>query len=131
MSENSLLSITHLKEFTISPWWSTSCLWGGGWEPGKDPASQGWRKRRLHPGNNEYVLVGIPNRKGCFSARVMGDGRLDVALYEEWTPQEVLEGLSTLSDVIYMTVDHYPGWALTVREKLNELLALEEGMEAL
>jgi len=115
-----------LKEFTTGPWWSNSCLWGGGWEVGKDPISQGWRKRRLHPGNDEFVLVGIPGKKGCFSARVMVDGKLDVAIYDDCTPQEVMEGHSTFIDPVYMVIDHYSGWAVTVREKLEGLLSLLE-----
>lgn len=117
-----------LKEFSVGPWWLNTPIWGGGWEVGKDPISQGWRKLRMHSGSDEFVLVGIPNQKGCFSARVMGDGKIDVALYDDCTPQEVLKGDSTFLDPVYMLVEPISGWGLEVLEKLKVLVNLNETM---
>jgi hypothetical protein len=73
--------------------------------------------------SDDFVLIGIKDTPGCFSARLMGSGRIDVAMYPSLSPQEVQELRNEAKfDAVYMQVDHIPGWGLEVIERLKELM---------
>jgi hypothetical protein len=113
-----------LKSFTAPPWWRTTLLWGGGWSPGEDPGAKGWHKRRLdNSGLNQVVIVGIANTAGCFSANLRGDGRIDVTIFFNLSPEQVQEDYvaACLDNVFDMRLDEYPGWGLEVLETYKRL----------
>lgn len=106
-----------LREFTVPAWWTMSMMWGGGHTIATDPTKQGWRARRtVFP---DVVLVGRPGVVGCFSARPLSLGMLEVTIHHDqpevvdqaWRAGSYVEGdLHVVSDA--------PGWALVVMRKL-------------
>ena len=106
--------------FSVSyRWWSD--LWGGGHTRETDPETQGWRcvKQRA---NHDLVVVGQRGVKGCASALKMPNGRADVAIYDELTPEDVSGRLAEGSVPAdqYLDMAPTPGWGLTVLEYIRQ-----------
>ena len=105
-----------LIDFQVSPsqLWANTFPFGGGHTTETDPTRRGWKFRA----QGACVLFGRKGIKGCFSAMSLGDGRLDVALYEDHTPREVSEWLKKERgnreelDPLYKQVHSTSGWAL-------------------
>lgn len=99
-------------------------IWGGGHTPETDPTSAGWKCRDYE----HVMLAGRKGVEGCFSARRLSAGILDVAIYVE-TPKEVhnfLNGGDYL-DAIFVKIQEHPGWGLeAIRLVEKELRELEE-----
>lgn len=114
------MSTFNASKFTTSfRWWDG--LWGGGHTPASDPTRQGWRATPAHKGS-AVLIIGRRATRGCASVMQLPDGRLDVAGYDDSTPEEIAacvrEGRPVpIADVTYQTRD-YPGWGLSVLEKI-------------
>lgn len=119
-----------LASFKVSSrWWDG--IWGGGHTIDTDPSKQGWRASLSAKGSSTLV-VGRPGQRGCASVQQLSDGRVDVALYEDATPDDVVKGLAMrrgdparvelLGDPIYMQLAMIPGWGLAILERLAELV---------
>jgi hypothetical protein len=62
----------------------------------------------------------------------MGDGSLDVALYDESTPEVVAKAMQlrvsdparrqAIGDPVYVQIQNYPGWGHTVLARLKRLM---------
>jgi len=113
------MPVFEAEKFTIDTRWWLNLLWcGGGHTFETDPAKRGWRALPLTKGDNTFVLIGRKGVPGCFSARLMGDGRVDVVTYDDRTPQQVAAG-DRVADCIRL-VPGIPGWALPfIRELEN------------
>lgn len=115
------MTLAALKEFSVSPqqMWESSFPWGGGHTRETDPTRRGWRIRAI---SAELAVVGRPGVLGCLSVRRMGDGRLDIAMYDEVFPREVDQQLrakrSTEADAFYVG-SPTPGWALPFIRELE------------
>jgi len=103
-----------MMEFSISAKqsWEGTFPWGGGHTRETDPMGRGWR---LRAESTTLAVIGRPNMRGCISVRIMSNGELDVAMYDESTPNEVSgclrEGKRVEADAFY-TAQSTPGWAL-------------------
>jgi hypothetical protein len=97
-------------EFKFSNrWWDG--LWGGSHTAATDPTKRGWRAAPV----GKVLVVGRRGVPGCFSVMQLSDGRLDVAVYDEATPESIAAGLrgGVAVDVDGLwTANPTPGWAL-------------------
>ena len=85
-------------------------MWAGsGHTAETDPCKRGWRLRPIRS-KSCIQLLGRRGANGCFTIRVMHDGKLDVAYYLE-TPEEVISADCHL-DAQYICVEYTSGWAL-------------------
>jgi len=114
--------MVNLKDFA-SPnrWWGF--IWGGGHTAATDPQNQGWRASLCVKGGS-VLLVGRKGVKGCATVVQLSDNRIDVALYEESTPEEIATASTpdrVALDPVYIQLEMYPGWGLTLLEKLRAL----------
>lgn len=105
-----------LKDFPMATrWWVD---WrGGGHTTATDPGNRGWRAGRAAPGS-DLVIIGRRGVKGCFSARLLSDGKVDVATYDEMTPEEVAVATKRYAD-IFRIVEFVPGWGLQFVDELE------------
>jgi hypothetical protein len=102
-----------LKEFQVSNrWWDG--LFGGGHTTATDPGQRGWRAALTGPGS-KVLVIGRRGAAGCISVMQLSEGRLDVAIYDEATPESVASvvkgGGRALADC-YRVVDQITGWSL-------------------
>jgi len=92
------------------------------------------RKTRPEVGNVDgwdsgVVLVGYCGKPWCFSARIIEDGIVDVALYDA-TPETVIS--QDYTDASYHQVKHVAGWGwevvslLKAERKATSLLSIDE-----
>lgn len=116
-----------LKQFTLDPRniWQNTLPWGNGHTRETDPFLQGWR---LKARSAELCIIGRKadggGVRGCASVLPYGDGRYDVAIYDELTPAELQAKFDAGENVPgdeYFQVDACGGWALRVLDKLHEL----------
>lgn len=104
-----------LKEFSSSiRWWDG--LWGGGHTIETDPSRSGWRCRPM--GTGGVVLIGQQGQQGCASVRLMADGQVDVAIYDEARPEEVARAPREAD--AYLQVPSTPGWGLVVIAEIKK-----------
>ena len=109
-----------LNNFSVSDrWWEG--LWGGGHTVDSDPTRQGWRAALSHK-DSKVLVLGRRNIRGCASVMRMSDGRLDVSVYDDATPEEIAACVRErrrvpLADCVLQT-GPYPGWGLAVLEKI-------------
>lgn len=101
-----------LKEFQVSNrWWDG--LFGDGHTVATDPGKRGWRAALAAPGSG-VLVVGRRGVAGCMSVMQMSDGRFDVAVYDDVTPESLAESARTrcpMADV-FRQVEAIPGWSL-------------------
>lgn len=101
-----------IKNFTVSPLqaWATTCPFGGGWEPGKDPASRGWRVRAI---DHKTAILAQKGGKEAWLVQAMG--ALHLTLYEI-PPGELERALKARAVLPEMqrtaTTESTSGWAL-------------------
>lgn len=112
-----------LNEFTVdSRWWNNpNHQWtGGGHTAETDPTKKGWRAVAFSKGSS-FVLIGRKGVPGCFSARLMSDGRIDVAIYDEAVPETAVAALDAkeLYADVFRQVHGTPGWALEFIQELE------------
>lgn len=110
-----------LKEFKVSSrWWEG--LWGGGHTRQTDPTKRGWRAARAVKGG-DVIIVGQPHMHGCFTAGLMGDGKVHVRVYQDQTPEGLVSHMESISPPpspeSWKTVDQIPGWALEFIRELE------------
>lgn len=115
-----------LIEFSVAPWRGEH-MWGGGHTCVSDPM-QLWNATSPSPG---VILVARRSGAvGCFTARLMGSGNVDVAFFSEETPKEILEviknGKSGDLNPYYVEFRNIPGWGLYARDKLADLMYIDE-----
>lgn len=106
-----------LKEFQMATRWWVDWA-GGGHTVDTDPNKRGWRAGRVAPGS-DLVVIGRRGKKGCFSARLLVDKRVDVAIYDEMTPEEVVVATQRYADS-FKVVPFVPGWALPFVQELEQ-----------
>ena len=74
--------------------------------------------------DTQVILVGYPGKLGCFSAKYVGSGEIDIALYTDHTPAEInailLSGKSI--DCEYLTLEEAPGWGYKAIHELKRRL---------
>jgi hypothetical protein len=108
-----------LKEFSVSNrWWDD--LFGGGHTVATDPAKRGWRAALAAPGSG-VLVVGRRGVAGCMSVMQLSGGRLDVAVYDDVTPESLAASARTrcpAADVIRQ-VEAIPGWSLPFIEMIE------------
>jgi hypothetical protein len=99
-------------------WWY---IWGGGHTLATDPTKV-WRSH--YNSDSHAVLIGRHGVVGCFSARQMSGGRLDVAFYTYETPEEVLKAWKAGEgpDADFRILNDLPGWGLHAIEILTGLM---------
>lgn len=102
-----------LKNFTVHPssTWAVTCPFGGGWAPGKDPASQGWRVRAI---DHQTALLGKKGGKEAWLVQAFG-GSLHLTLYEipPGELEKALRGHDPLPEMQRTaTSEPTSGWAL-------------------
>ena len=109
------------REFQLScRWWDTT-IWGGGHTTNTCPPSRGW-KTGLVGYDLALLLVGRPRKPGCFTVRVMGNGDLDVAVYNEVTPEQIIKMLKAgeaLPGDAFYAVRNTHGWGLQFVQEIE------------
>lgn len=105
--------------FSVPRWWEG--LWGGGHTVATDPTHQGWRAALTAKGS-KVLVIGRRGITGCASVMRLSDGRLDVSVYDDATPEEIAACVREwrpvpYADCIFQT-ESYPGWGLAVLEKI-------------
>ena len=106
-----------MKALTIgrsSNWWDI--IFQGSCVPGKKLPTV----KRIK--DTENILVGYANKEGCFSARLMKNGKIDVAIYDT-DPRTVALALSegsTWVDAAYYTLEEIPGWGYLACQMVKE-----------
>jgi hypothetical protein len=71
---------------------------------------------------SKVLVIGRRTIRGCASVMRLSDGRLDVSVYDDATPEEIATAVREgrpvpLADVTLQT-EAYPGWGLAVLEKI-------------
>ena len=108
------------SKFSVSDrWWDG--IWGGGHTAETVPTRHGWRAALTAKGS-KVLVIGRRTIRGCASVMRLSDGRLDVSVYDDATPEEIAACVRErrsvpLADVILQT-EAYPGWGLAVLEKI-------------
>ena len=99
----------HLKD--TSPW-------GGGWTTETEPGLQGWRIRR----HGRVYVMGQAHVKGCASIMLMSGDSIDVALYDDLTPNEAAAALGRgerlHGDSYFQHSYAKSGWGLYIIDKI-------------
>lgn len=103
----------HLKD--TSPW-------GGGWTTETEPGLQGWRIRR----HGSVYVMGQAHTKACASIMLMSEyGQLDVAIYDELTPNEAAAALERgerlHGDEYFQHSYRTSGWGLYILDRILQV----------
>ena len=121
-----------LATIRLSADMTVGLVWGNGHTVETDPTRHGWLCRKAWPVDNPAYQVYMVGQRGvavCATVRTLGDGRLDVALYDE-TPEQVVAAQAkgsgdrdfqtVFSNARYDAAQDAPGWGLAVIEMIEQ-----------
>lgn len=107
-----------LVQFEQSPSaWQNLHPFGGGWKPGQDPGSKGWRFR--YDKRVGGALCGRPRQQGSFIVRTRPGGYI-IMLFWGHTPEQLLEGVPEAPEAWPLGENLPPGWALPWMERVSD-----------
>lgn len=114
--------------FSISRrWWDG--LWGGGHTLETDPTRRGWRAALSGKGSH-CLVIGQRGVSGCASVMELSGSMLDIAYYDNLTPEALAQWLNqpreerdgrVLADVAYEAREAIPGWGLYVLDRIERM----------
>ena len=119
---------------TLNAIFNTTTRWfefwaGNGHTIDTDPTRKGWKVKQVRGRKDQLVIMGrvVDGKQlaGCASILPLSDGRLDVAIYEDLTPKEVLDTWANgdYIDCPYFQIKDVSGWGLAVISRIEADLA--------
>ena len=111
-----------LRDFKVSANWWNLDIWGNNHTILTDPTKKGWRAFRA-PINAKLVLVGRKGVKGCFTALLLSNNKIDVLIYDDFTPEEVIAIWEKNERPLFddsMMLDNICGWGLSVISNIEK-----------